>query len=306
LSSIHTVAAGWLGAGGFDSEYAGYSPTQYYGQVKIDKYGRVAVAKRTTVTTSAGDGWYNSIKIQGGIVTVASNNKYLTQNDALTVFSEDITGSSAYLGGMGDSTCTLVLSLKNKVAAGTYTKLSVNTKGLVTNVANLAASDITTALGYTPLKDSQAYLTHYKGSFVSSTWGTAPLPLAYNSGHAGYTVNGTYLYLPKGIYHLTFWGANNWYSWYYSYWGWAWWSSYWSYYYNPAVIYQNGKIISSSFANYGGWWWYYNSSFKSDVSQDFLMTNVIEVTADNEHIQFGVPHLSGITFWYNIKVLRVK
>ncbi len=307
LAAIHFTNTGWLGAASIDSTYAGYSASTFYNEVKVDQYGRVSVGKqKTAINTTSGDGWYNSVRIQGGYITALSNNTYLVQNDTISVFSDDLQGSTAYLGGQGDHSCTLSISLKDRVSAGTYTKVSVNTKGIVTNVANISSSDITTALGYTPLKDSQAYLTTYKGAFQSPSWGTGPINIAYNSGYNGYTVNGSYLYLPKGIYHLTFWGANNWYTWYYSYWGWSWWSSYWSYYYNPAVIYHNGAIVCSSFANYGGWWWYYNSAFKSDVSQDFVITNVIEVTQNNEYVQFGVPHLAGITFWYNIKVLKLK
>jgi hypothetical protein len=49
-------------------------------------------------------------------------------------------------GGSGD----IIVSLPTITAAGTYTAVTVNTKGLVTSGATLAASDIVTALGYTP------------------------------------------------------------------------------------------------------------------------------------------------------------
>ena len=54
----------------------------------------------------------------------------------------DVTGASIQVGG-GD-TQTLTLTLKDVVTAGTGTKITVNSKGLVTGVANLELSDLPT------------------------------------------------------------------------------------------------------------------------------------------------------------------
>lgn len=52
----------------------------------------------------------------------------------------DVTGASIQVGG-GD-TQTLTLTLKDVVTAGTGTKITVNSKGLVTGVANLSTEDL--------------------------------------------------------------------------------------------------------------------------------------------------------------------
>ena len=52
----------------------------------------------------------------------------------------DVTGTSIQVGG-GD-TQTLTLTLKDVVTAGTGTKITVNSKGLVTGVANLSTEDL--------------------------------------------------------------------------------------------------------------------------------------------------------------------
>lgn len=72
-------------------------------------------------------------------------NAYLTANQSITV-SGDATGSG---------TTAITLTLANSgVTAGTYTKLTVDAKGRVTSGAGMASSDVTTALGYTPLSTS--------------------------------------------------------------------------------------------------------------------------------------------------------
>lgn len=283
-----------------------WTPDTYYDRVKVDTYGRVTTARVVpTISTPTGDGWYNKIRIQGNDLTSLALEDYLLTVPVITATGSDITGSST---NNPNKTVNLNISLATRagLVGGTYTKVSVNTKGIVTAAEGLSASDISTALGYTPLRDSSAKLTHYKGTFKSSQWGTAPFNLTYSSGYNGYTVTGSYLYLPPGIYNLTYWGTNNWYNWYVAYASWSWWSSYWTYYYNPATIYHNGQVIAAGFANNGGYWWFYNPKFKSPEAQDFLLVDTIEVTGTGEYVQFGVPHMSGTTFWYNVKVLKLK
>ena len=60
------------------------------------------------------------------------------------VLSGDITGTS--------SSNSLITSLSTTgVAAGTYSKVTVDTKGRVTSATNISSTDVTTALGFTPV-----------------------------------------------------------------------------------------------------------------------------------------------------------
>jgi hypothetical protein len=276
------------------------SNTAWYDQVKVDQYGRVSAAQATPLVNAV-DGFYNKVRIQGGYVTQANLEPYLTENQTVTL-TGDISGS-------GKTAITANLSVMPGLADGTYTKLTVNSKGRVTAAGQLSSSDITTALGYVPPQGSAVQYTYLKSTFQSSQWGTAPFNLTYNSGStAGYSFSGTFMYIPRGVYQITYYGSNNWWQTYYSNWWyyWSWWGSYWTYYYQPAAIYLNGKVTTSAFSNYGGWWWYWNNRFHSDVAQDFCLNDTVEVTTDGSYFQFGVPHLAGVKFWTNIKILKLK
>jgi hypothetical protein len=71
--------------------------------------------------------------------------------DQTITLTGDITGS-----GTGSFTTTLA-SVNSNV--GTYSKVTVNDKGLVTAATNLSSSDITTALGYTPVNKAGDAMT---------------------------------------------------------------------------------------------------------------------------------------------------
>lgn len=275
------------------------SNTTWYDQVKVDSYGRVTSAQ-TTPIVSASDGWYNKLRVQGGYVTQAESVAYLTGNQNITL-SGDLTGS-------GTTSINAQLT-DTGVTAGQYTKLTVNSKGRVTSATQLSASDVTTALGYVPPRESTVEFLHLKYQFGSSSWGTNPVPLVKSSGSiAGSSISGTYLYIPKGVYQITFYGANNWWYSYYSWWWWGgWWDNYWTYYYQPSIIYLDGTPQVATFSNYGGWWWYWNRTYYiPDRAQDFLITDVFNVTGSNSYFQFGLPLLSGVTYYYNIKVVKLK
>ena len=80
----------------------------------------------------------------------------------------------------GDATSTSgsnVLTLADTgVTASTYTKVTVDTKGRVTSGTQLSASDVTTALGYTPANSA---------TNVSSQWNTSGTTINYNAGNVG-------------------------------------------------------------------------------------------------------------------------
>lgn len=88
------------------------------------------------------------------------------------------TGAATYsaLGLSSDmvvSGSALALSATG-VSAGTYTKVTVDVKGRVTSGAQLASSDVTTALGYTPVSAS-----------ASSQWNTSGTTINYVAGNVG-------------------------------------------------------------------------------------------------------------------------
>ena len=79
---------------------------------------------------------------------------------------------------VGDATVaaasnTIILS-NSGVAAGTYTKVTVDAKGRVTSSSSLASSDVTTALGYTPASASAA-----------TQWNTSGTTINYTTGNVG-------------------------------------------------------------------------------------------------------------------------
>ena len=97
---------------------------------------------------------------------------------------------------IGDATIavasnTIVLS-NSGVAAGTYTKVTVDAKGRVTSSSALVSSDVTTALGYTPANAASAGITTLNGSssstqtFANGTAGNAPV---FNSSNGVHTLN---------------------------------------------------------------------------------------------------------------------
>ena len=94
---------------------------------------------------------------------------------------------------VGDATIaaasnTIVLS-NSGVAAGTYTKVTVDAKGRVTSSSSLASSDVTTALGYTPANAASAGITTLNGSssatqnFANGSAGNAPAFATANGVH---------------------------------------------------------------------------------------------------------------------------
>lgn len=116
-----------------------------------------------------------------GRITSVSNVAVSIPSGSLT-FTGDVTGS-----GSTGSTTTLTLS-SSGVSAGTYTKVTVDTKGRVTAGASLASSDVTTALGYTPYNS-----TNPSGYITSASVGNGTLSMGVSgtglSGSASFTAN---------------------------------------------------------------------------------------------------------------------
>lgn len=96
-----------------------------------------------TITTRAGKGSpLTNAELDSNFINI--NDELagrLTGNQTITI-SGDASGS-------GTTAISLLLA-NSGVAAGTYTKVTVDVKGRVTSGTSLSSSDVTTALGYTP------------------------------------------------------------------------------------------------------------------------------------------------------------
>ena len=123
----------------------------------------------TTLTlsdTGVTAGTYNSVTVNSkGRITTATSVAYLTANQTITL-TGDVTGS-------GTTTITTALS-NTGVSAGTYTKLTVDAKGRVTAGTSLSSSEVTTALGYSPLA-SVSNLGTGNGIYAQTTANSAQL-----------------------------------------------------------------------------------------------------------------------------------
>jgi hypothetical protein len=83
-----------------------------------------------------------------------NSGKYLTTDGSNPSWGAIPSGSLTFTGdvtGTGNTGSSTTLTLANSgVTAGTFTKVTVDEKGRVTNGASASSSDITTALGFTP------------------------------------------------------------------------------------------------------------------------------------------------------------
>jgi len=151
-----------------------------YTKVTVDAKGRVTVGASLAsgdVTTALGYIPYN-----GG----TNPSGFISGNQNITV-SGDASGSG---------TTAIALTLANSgVSAGTYTKVTVDTKGRVTVGASLNSSDVTTALGYTPYNggtNPNGFLTANQVITVSGdASGTGSTSIALTLANSGVSA-GTY------------------------------------------------------------------------------------------------------------------
>ena len=116
-----------------------------YTKVTVDTKGRITLGQNLSssdVTTALG---FTPIQtITNSAVVTALGYQPLQHNENITFSAGDVTGS-------GSNAVTLSLTATG-VSAGTYTKVTVDTKGRITAGASLSSGDVTTALGYTPLQ----------------------------------------------------------------------------------------------------------------------------------------------------------
>ncbi|MGZ3770725.1 MAG: beta strand repeat-containing protein, partial [Bdellovibrio sp.] len=116
--------------------------------------------------------------ITDSLSTTLANGKILVGNGSNVATAVTVSGDAS-ISNAG------VLSLSTTgVSAGTYSKVTVDTSGRVTAGANIASSDVTTALGYTPLNKA--------GDSMSGTLGLVqlasdPNTAGWNGTQKGYT-----------------------------------------------------------------------------------------------------------------------
>lgn len=136
------------------------------GSITNTMLANTAVA--TLSGTNTGDETAATIKTKLGITTLSGSNT----GDQTITLTGDVTGS-----GTGSFAATLAAS---GVTAGTYTKVTVDAKGRVTVGASLASADlptytgsltssqVTTALGFTPLSNATSYLPLAGGTLTGN------------------------------------------------------------------------------------------------------------------------------------------
>ena len=98
--------------------------------ITVDSKGRITAVANGTGGGGGGNGTVTSVAVSG--------------NDGITVSGSPITNSG-----------TISLGLSDVMTAGTYTKVTTDTKGRVIGGEQLASIDVTDALGFTPLQTNQ-------------------------------------------------------------------------------------------------------------------------------------------------------
>jgi hypothetical protein len=160
----------WFAGGVAPATSAGNIGDFYLNTSTGDVYTKVDASTWSSIATfalAASD--FNSVKNIGGGTSIFSSfangtlslktvsagaNVVITDNGyGLLTIGVPSLGSTITLSGdiTGVGAGTIPTTLRTITSAGTYTKVSINEKGLVTSGGQLVSSDVTTALGYTPV-----------------------------------------------------------------------------------------------------------------------------------------------------------
>lgn len=130
----------------------------------VDAQGRLTAAGNTTVTPAWSSITSTPTTLGGyGITDAVSTALNSTQ---ILVGNGSNVATAVSLSGDATLANTGVLTLANSgVTSGTYSKVTVDAKGRVTTGASISASDVTTALTYTPLNKAGDVMTGSLGLY---------------------------------------------------------------------------------------------------------------------------------------------
>lgn len=105
-----------------------------------------------------------------GTVAAGDDTRIANAIQTSTSFSGDVTG-------MYNS----IALVNSGVTSGTYTKVSVNAKGIITSATSLTSSDVTTALGFTPADGADSLSETSFNAYVAGASCTAGQSMYWNS-----------------------------------------------------------------------------------------------------------------------------
>ena len=121
----------------------------------------------TASTVVARDAFGN---FSAGTITASLSGNATRASSLVTARSITVTGDASWtvsFNGSADASAALTLA-NSGVTAGTYTKVTVDAKGRVTSGANLASTDVTTALGFTPVNKAGDQLTGFLRTSIAT------------------------------------------------------------------------------------------------------------------------------------------
>ena len=154
-------------------ENAPVDDTTVTNKLYVDTLVSTSVAAKTITLTGdvigSGNSSFNTILSNTGVTagtysTVTVNTKGRVTSAGQLFISGDASGTSV------NGSLSLLLA-NSGVVAGTYNKVTVDSKGRVTSGGTLSSSDITTALGYTPLNNAGGTIV---GNLILGTQPTQP------------------------------------------------------------------------------------------------------------------------------------
>ncbi|MGZ3774084.1 MAG: hypothetical protein ACXVCN_10235, partial [Bdellovibrio sp.] len=142
------------------------------------------------VNSTSGSPW-PSVSCTTGEAVVWNSASDAFSCSTLSIATSQLTGIlaaaqlPAFIGDVTSSAGSNALTLANSGAtAGTYSKVTVDAKGRVTAGANIGSSDVTTALGYTPVNKAGDTMT---GTLGLAQLASDPNTTGWTSTQKGYT-----------------------------------------------------------------------------------------------------------------------